>query len=248
MDFTGKTIIVTGAGGGIGEGYAIACAERGMNVVIAELNEEGGQRVAVAITQTGGSALFVKTDVGSEDSTKACAQATMDKYGAIDYLINNAAIFGDMKIEGYMNVDMDYLEKFTRINVHGCVIMTRAVVDHMAAGGGGVIINQSSTAAWMSAGFYGVSKLAVNGITQSLANELGWRHIRVNAIAPGPTDTGALAKIAGDYAQEMLKNMPIKRLGQPKDMADAALFLLSDEASWITGHILNVDGGQLMRP
>jgi 3-oxoacyl-[acyl-carrier protein] reductase len=248
MDFTGKTIIVTGAGGGIGEGYAIACAERGMNVVIAELNEEGGQRVADAITQTGGSALFVKTDVGSEDSTKACAQATMDKYGAIDYLINNAAIFGDMKIEGYMNVDMDYLEKFTRINVHGCVIMTRAVVDHMAAGGGGVIINQSSTAAWMSAGFYGVSKLAVNGITQSLANELGWRHIRVNAIAPGPTDTGALAKIAGDYAQEMLKSMPIKRLGQPKDMADAALFLLSDEASWITGHILNVDGGQLMRP
>lgn len=248
MDFTGKTIIVTGAGGGIGEGYAIACAERGMNVVIAELNEEGGQRVADAITQSGGSALFVKTDVGSEDSTKACAQATMDKYGAIDYLINNAAIFGDMKIEGYMNVDMDYLEKFTRINVHGCVIMTRAVVDHMAAGGGGVIINQSSTAAWMSAGFYGVSKLAVNGITQSLANELGWRHIRVNAIAPGPTDTGALAKIAGDYAQEMLKSMPIKRLGQPKDMADAALFLLSDEASWITGHILNVDGGQLMRP
>jgi 3-oxoacyl-[acyl-carrier protein] reductase len=248
MDFTGKTIIVTGAGGGIGEGYAIACAERGMNVVIAELNEEGGQRVADAITQSGGSALFVKTDVGSEDSTKACAKATMDKYGAIDYLINNAAIFGDMKIEGYMNVDMDYLEKFTRINVHGCVIMTRAVVDHMAAGGGGAIINQSSTAAWMSAGFYGVSKLAVNGITQSLANELGWRHIRVNAIAPGPTDTGALAKIAGDYAQEMLKSMPIKRLGQPKDMADAALFLLSDEASWITGHILNVDGGQLMRP
>jgi 3-oxoacyl-[acyl-carrier protein] reductase len=248
MDFTGKTIIVTGAGGGIGEGYAIACAERGMNVVIAELNEEGGQRVADAITQSGGSALFVKTDVGSEDSTKACAKHAMDKYGSIDYLINNAAIFGDMKIEGYMNVDMDYLEKFTRINVHGCVIMTRAVVDHMAAGGGGVIINQSSTAAWMSAGFYGVSKLAVNGITQSLANELGWRHIRVNAIAPGPTDTGALAKIAGDYAQEMLKSMPIKRLGQPKDMADAALFLLSDEASWITGHILNVDGGQLMRP
>ena len=248
MDFTGKTIIVTGAGGGIGEGYATACAERGMNVVIAELNEEGGQRVADTITQSGGSALFVKTDVGSEDSTKACAQVTMDTYGAIDYLINNAAIFGDMKIEGYMNVDMDYLEKFTRINVHGCVIMARAVVDHMAAGGGGAIINQSSTAAWMSAGFYGVSKLAVNGITQSLANELGWRHIRVNAIAPGPTDTGALAKIAGDYAQEMLKNMPIKRLRQPKDMADAALFLLSDEASWITGHILNVDGGQLMRP
>jgi len=248
MDFTGKTIIVTGAGGGIGEGYALACAARGMNVVIAELNEAGGQRVADSIHQGGGKALFVKTDVGSEASANACAQAAVDAFGAIHYLINNAAIFGDMKIEGYMNVDLDYLEKFMRINAHGCVIMTRAVVDHMTRSGGGVIINQSSTAAWMSTGFYGVAKLAVNGITQSLANELGWRKIRVNAIAPGPTDTGALAKTAGDYAKEMIKSMPIKRLGTPKDMADAALFLLSDEASWITGHILNVDGGQFMRP
>ena len=93
-----------------------------------------------------------------------------------------------------------------------------------------------------------MAKLAVNGITQSLANEMGWRNIRINAIAPGPTQTGALEKTAGDYAREMIKSMSIKRLGQPEDMANAALFLLSDEASWITGHILNVDGGQFMRP
>ena len=185
MDFSAKTIIITGAGGGIGEGYAKACSEQGMNVVIAELNPEGGERVAQEISDAGGNALFVQTDVGDEASTKACAAATIEKFGAINYLINNAAIFGDMRIEGYMNVDLDYLEKFMRINAHGCVIMTRAVVDHMTEVGGGAIINQSSTAAWMSTGFYGVAKLAVNGITQSLANELSWRHIRVNAIAPG---------------------------------------------------------------
>ena len=216
-----------------------------MNVVIAELDPEGGQRVAAEI---GDKALFVHTDVADEASAQACAEATMEKFGAIDYLINNAAIFGNMKIEGYLNVDMDYLEKFMRVNAHGCLIMTRAVVEYMTAGGGGAIVNQSSTAAWMSTGFYGVAKLAMNGITQSLANELGWRKIRINAIAPGPTDTPALERNAGDYAKEMLKTMPIKRLGQPSDMADAALFLLSDEASWITGHILNVDGGQFMRP
>ncbi|GAB3279669.1 SDR family oxidoreductase [Parahaliea aestuarii] len=248
MDFNGKTVIVTGAGGGIGEAYAKACAAKGMNVVIAELSEEGGKRVAAEIEASGARALFVKTDVGSEQSGRDCAAAAVEAFGAIDYLINNAAIFGDMKIEGYLTVDMDYLEKFMRINAHGALIMTRAVVDAMTAAGGGAIVNQSSTAAWMGMGFYGVAKLALNGITQSLAHELGGRNIRINAIAPGPTETGALQKTAGDYAKEMVKSMPIKRLGQPSDMADAALFLLSDEASWITGHVLNVDGGQFMRP
>ncbi len=248
MAFTGKTIIVTGAGGGIGEVYATAAAERGMNVVIAEIDEVGGRRVADALTAAGHSALFVATDVASEASAHACAAAAVERFGGINYLINNAAIFASMRVEPYLTVDMDYLEKFMRVNAHGCLIMTRAVVDAMTAGGGGAIVNQSSTAAWMATGFYAVAKLTMNGITQSLAHELGGRKIRINAIAPGPTDTAALEKLAGDYAREMIKQMPIKRLGQPEDLAGAVLFLLSDEADWITGHVLNVDGGQLMRP
>lgn len=248
MDYSAKTLIVTGAGGGIGEAYARAAAARGMQVVIAELNEEGGARVAASIQDGGGKALFVKTDVASEDSARDCVAAAVAAFGGVNYLINNAAIFADMRLDGYLTVDMDYLEHFMRVNAHGCLIMTRAVVEVMTAGGGGAIVNQSSTAAWMSTGPYGVAKLTLNGITQSLAHELGPRNIRINAIAPGPTDTGALQKVAGEYAAQMIKSMPIKRLGQPQDMADAALFLLSDEASWITGHVLNVDGGQFMRP
>ncbi len=245
MSFTNKVVVITGAGQGIGEGYAKRCATEGMKVVVAELNSEQGERVVAEIREQGGDALFVRTDVGDEQSCIACANAAKEAFGQIDYLINNAAIFGNMKIEGYMNVDMDYLETFMRVNVHGSLLMARACVPHMPKGS--AIVNQSSTAAWMNMGFYGVAKLALNGLTCSLARELGWRKIRINAIAPGPTETQALRNTAGDYADELVKQMPLSRLGTPDDMADAALFLLSEQASWITGHILNVDGGQFMR-
>jgi len=244
-NFEGKVIVVTGAGGGIGEGYAKIFAEKGMHVVVAEINAEQGQRVADEINASGGKALFVKTDVADEESCKAAAAKAIEAFGAINYLVNNAAIFGGMEIKGYLDVDMNYLNKFMAVNMHGALLMTRAVVPLMKKGS--AIVNQSSTAAWMNMGFYGVAKLALNGITTSLANELGWRKIRINAIAPGPTDTQALRGTVGDYADELVKTMPIKRLGTPADMANAVLFLLSDESSWITGHILNVDGGQFMR-
>ena len=116
----------------------------------------------------------------------------------------------------------------------------------MQARGGGAIVNQSSTAAWLYAGFYALAKVGINGLTQQLAHELGGMNIRVNAIAPGPTDTEATRKQAGDASKELVKGLALKRMGTPQDMVGACLFLLSDEASWVTGQIVNVDGGQVI--
>jgi len=248
MRFKDKVGIVTGAGGGIGEGYARALAGEGAHVVIAEIDAERGRQVADSINQKGGSALFVKVDISSPASTAAMAAAAVEKFGGIDYLVNNAALFGGMDLASCLEMDWDYYTKFMNINFHGALLATRAVVPHMKARGGGAIVNQTSTAAYMSYGPYSVAKLGLNGLTFALARELGPLNIRINGIAPGPTDTPALRSVVSEeYLQGMTAGMPLARLGKPKDLADAVLFLLSDEAEWITGHILNVDGGQWMR-
>lgn len=247
MSFEGKVAIVTGSGGGIGEGYAKALAGAGAHVVIAEIDAAKGQQVADAIKATGGSALFVSVDISSPESCAAMADATMKAFGRIDYLVNNAALFGGMKVAGCLDTDWDYYTRFMNINFHGALLATRAVAPFMKVQGG-AIVNQTSTAAFMSTGPYSVAKLALNGLTFALARELGPMNIRINGIAPGPTDTAALRSVVPEeYIAGMTQGMPIARLGTPQDLADALLFLLSDKASWITGHILHVDGGQLMR-
>ena len=248
MRFREKVAIITGAGGGIGEAYAKGLAEEGARVVVADIAREGGERVAREISSAGGQAIFVETDVADEASTKAMAEAAVEAWGGVDYLVNNAAIYGDMKIAGLLGVDMDYYRRFMDVNMNGCLLATRAVVGSMIERGGGAIVNQSSTAAWMGVGFYGIAKLAMHGITHSLARELGPRNIRINAIAPGPTDTDATRRqVHASILDGILSQMPLRRMGQPADMVGALLFLLSDDAGWITGHVLNVDGGQVMR-
>jgi len=241
MRFQDKVAIVTGAGQGIGEGYARALAAEGAHVVVAEINEEQGERVAKDI-----GALFVKVDVADPASAEAMAAAAVAEFGRIDYLVNNAAIFHSMRRDGLTTVELDYLHRFLKVNLLGALYCTRAVIPHMPEGG--AIVNQSSTAAWMASGYYGLAKAGINHLTASLAAELGGRNIRVNGIAPGPTDTEATHSIVpAEFREAMLRGLALKRMGTTDDMASVVLFLLSDAAGWLTGQVVSVDGGQLVR-
>ena len=241
--FTDKVAVVTGAAQGIGEAYATALAGRGRVGRGGRPQRRGGGEGRPPTS----AALFVRTDVSSAESAAAMVEAAVAAYGGIDLLVNNAAIYGDMQFDLLISVDWDYYRKFMSVNMDGALVMTRACYREMQKRGGGAIVNQSSTAAYLYSGFYGLAKVGVNGLTQQLAHELGGMGIRVNAIAPGPTDTAATRTQAGDAAKELVKGMAIKRMGQPEDMVGACLFLLSDEAAWVTGQIIAVDGGQTFR-
>lgn len=248
FDFRDRVAIVTGSGGGIGRAYAEALAAAGASVIVADIVEAHADAVAADIRASGGRAASVPVDVADPDSAAVMAERTVERFGGIDYLVNNAAIFGTMQLDLLLTVDWEYLNRFLSVNLLGALNCVRACWPAMKARGGGAVLNQSSTAAYLYAGFYGLAKAGLNSLTQQLAHELGGDNIRVNAVAPGPIDTQAARTVVPEALLEpIIDSMALKRQGVPTDLVGLCLFLLSDQAAWMTGHVVNVDGGQVFR-
>ncbi|HVX20065.1 MAG TPA: SDR family oxidoreductase [Acidimicrobiales bacterium] len=247
-DFSGKVAVVTGAAGGIGQAYAEALAASGAAVVVADIDADRASAVAGGINATGATAMAVALDVADPASAASMVAAVTEELGGVDFLVNNAAIFGGMQLDVLIGVDWDYLRRFLDVNLLGALNCTRACYRSMRRRGGGAVVNQSSTAAYLYAGFYGLAKAGVNSLTYQLAHELGGMGIRVNAIAPGPINTEAARTVVPEgFIDQIVGGLALKREGTPADLVGMCQFLLSDDASWITGHVFNVDGGQIMR-
>ncbi len=250
MRFREKVAIVTGAGQGIGEAYAKGLAREGASVVVADLNEAQGARVAEEIVAAGGRARFVHVDVASPESTKAMAAATIAAYGGIDCLVNNAAIYHGMQIAPLIAVDWDYYKRFMDVNMHGALLCVRACYEAMAQRGG-----RRHREPDLDRGVDGHRVLRHrqarperhHPVAGARARAVGHSRQRDRARAR-PTPKPRARIVPEQYLKQMLAQMPLARIGTPEDIVGTCLFLLSEDAAWMTGQVLNVDGGQIMRP
>jgi 3-oxoacyl-[acyl-carrier protein] reductase len=242
-----RVVIITGAGQGIGRAYAKHFAAQGAIPVIAEYNAEAGQRVEDEVKAQGGQALFVKTDVADEASSKAMAQAALDAFGRIDCLINNAAVFSRITMAPFWELPVDEWRRAMDVNITGSFLCARAVVPAMQARRFGRIINISSATMIMGREnylHYITSKAAMVGMTRSMARELGSWDITVNTFWPGVTKTEIeRPSVPNEVFERMTQMQSIKRLTHTDDLAHGVMFLCSDDAGFITGQSLQVDGG-----
>src|ERR1700740_660915 len=250
----GKVAVVTGAGGrgnSIGRAYALGLAEAGAAVVVADLNAEGAKAVADEITAVGGKAIAAQVDIADAGAVKRMAAAAKDAFGGVDILVNNAALMVELGYQQAVDVPIEDWNRLVAVNVTGALNCVQALVPQMRERGGGKIVNQLSGGAFPAQSLYGVSKLALLGLTTTLARQLGGEKINVNAIAPGNVMSAAGKMLTPDDSPfiKLLEATVFGRVrGQPDELVGALLLLCSDAGAWITGQTLHVDGGWGVRP
>lgn len=247
MRLEGKIAIVTGGGSGIGREIAMLFCREGARVVVADYKEDTAEDTVKKIKTAGGNAISLMVDITSPAQVKRLVNSALEAYGGIDILVNNA---GTLFFGTILDTDEKTWNRVIATNLTGTYLCSRAVLPHMIRRGGGSIINMTSSTgahdAVVNSAAYVASKGGVALLTKAMAVDHAKDNIRVNAIAPGPTDTPMLRdNVTEEFLKKfVLETIPMKRLAKPSEMAFTALFLASDEASFITGAIIPVDGGQ----
>jgi NAD(P)-dependent dehydrogenase (short-subunit alcohol dehydrogenase family) len=243
-----KVIIVTGSAQGIGRAYAKGVAEQGAGVIVADIKEDGAQTVAEEINGAGGRATALRVDIADEASIAEMVAKATAAYGGIDGLVNNAAIYEGLERLDPLDIPIEDWDRVLTVNLRGTFSCTRLVVPSLRERGGGAIVNQASIGAWIGGALmhYSVAKAGVIAMTRLFAQTLGPDRIRVNAVAPGVINTRAtLDHLPKEVESAMIQTQAIRRIGTPEDLVGAVVFLCSDEAAFVTGQTLIVDGGFL---
>ena len=246
LKLAGKVALVTGGAQGIGKAVALLLARNGADLVVSDINLEKAEETAKEIQALGRRSLAIKADVASLDQVEKMVEAILGKFAQIDILINNAGITRDKLILRMTEEDWDAV---LDINLKGTFNCTKAVVRHMSKQRSGKIVSIASVVGEMgNAGQanYGASKAGVIGFTKTIAREFARRRINVNAIAPGYIETPMTEALPEKAKEELKRLIPMERLGKPEDVAEAVLFLVSEASSYITGQVLNVNGGIYM--